>query len=284
MLVSAKADQRVPKPENISSRDNRWLKKFRQALRGGEPTEEGYIGMEGAHLVEEALRSGLEVAAVLVSAGAEHHLELLRQWRGPDASGRGPAIRVLQTSDRLFASVADTQTPQGIAALVRPRAASFDELVRGTAMVAVLCAIQDPGNVGTILRSAEAFGASGAIASRGTANPFSPKSLRASAGSALRLPVLTGAALPVAMAQLRIAGLRLCAACSREGVPPAQVDLRGPVAFFIGAEGTGLPPEVERSADARLLIPLSPAVESLNAAAAASVLFYEAARQRAAAS
>ena len=267
----------LPRLETISSRDNRWLKQFRQALRAGQATEDGYVGAEGIHVVEEALRAGLDIPAILVSSTGERYLEQLAPWLGP-------AVHLLRTTDRLFSGVADTQTPQGVAALVRPRTARFDDIVRGAALVAVLCGIQDPGNVGTILRSAEAFGASGAVASRGTADPYAPKSLRASAGSALRLPILTGASLPILMAQLRVAGLQLCAASAREGAPPAEADLRGPVAFFIGNEGTGVPPEVERSCDQRILIPLSEAVESLNAAVAASILFYEAARQRASAS
>lgn len=264
---------RAPCAETITSRENRWLKKFRHALCAGEATDDGFIGVEGFHLVHEALRTGLEVSAVLVSPAGESHLDGLRQWLG--------SVRLLQTTDRLFTGVAGTEAPQGLAALVRPRTARLDDLLRGAALVAVLCGIQDPGNVGAILRSAEAFGASGVVAAPGTANPYAPKALRASAGSALRLPVVIGAAVPVLMAQLRMAGLRLCAASSREGVPPSQADLRAPVAFLIGNEGAGLPPEVERSADVRVCIPIEAGVESLNAAVAASILFYEAARQRA---
>lgn len=271
--TSARAAAILPAVETILSRENRWLKKFRLTLRGGEPTPDGYVGIEGVRLVEDALRSGLDVAAVLVSASAEPHLERL-------ASLLEPRVRFLRTSDRLFSSAAETQTPQGVAALVRPRPASFDDVVRGTALVVVLAAVQDPGNVGTILRSAEALGATGAIASRGTANPYAPKALRASAGSALRLPVLIGIALPVVLAQLRMANVRLYAASLTGGVAPAEVDLRGPCALLVGNEGAGLPAEAARSADACLRIPLAAPVDSLNAAVAASILLYEAARQR----
>jgi TrmH family RNA methyltransferase len=259
--------------ENITSRENRWLKRFRNALRGAEAGDDGAVGIEGARLVEDALRSGLDVSALLVAASAEQYLENLRPFLPP-------TTRLLRTTDRLFAGVADTQTPQGIAALVRPRAAQFDDLVRGLPLVVILAGVQDPGNVGTILRSAEAFGATGAIATRGTAHPFAPKALRASAGSALRLPLLAGLALPVALAQLRVAGLRLYAASLRGGVSPASVNLRAPAGFIVGNEGAGLPEEIERSADALLRIPIEPPVDSLNAAIAASILLYEAARQR----
>lgn len=274
-----------PETENrLTGHDNRWLKRFRGALRGGEPSPDGFVGVEGVRLVEEALRAGLAVEALLVSAAGERRLDRLRQWIVP-------GMRLLRTTDRLFAGVADTQTPQGVAALVRPRAAGFDDLVRGLPLVVVLVAVQDPGNVGTILRAAAAFGASGAATcawgNLGTANPFAPKALRASAGSALRLPIVHGLALPVLLAQLRVAGVKLYAGCPehRAGAPqpvlsPWEADLRAAAALLVGNEGAGLPPEVERSADALLRIPLAPGVESLNAAAAASVLLYEASRQR----
>lgn len=264
---------RLAAAELITSPDNRWLKRFRRALRQAETSEDGLVGIEGARLVEEALHSRIEVAALLVSASGEEHLSRLRSALPPDAP-------LLHTTDRLFAGVADTQTPQGIAALVRPRATQFDDLVRGLALVVVLAGVQDPGNVGTILRSAEAFGASGVVAAKGTAHPFSPKALRASAGSALRLPVVSGLGLPVVLAQLRMAGLKLYAASLRGTQPPARADLRAPSALIIGNEGAGVPAEIERSADALLQIPIEAPVDSLNAAVAASVLLYEAARQR----
>jgi len=271
----------------LIGRDSRWLKRFRVALRGGEPSRDGLVGIEGARLVEEALRAGLAVEAVLVSTSGERHLDRLAGWSQP-------GVRMLHTSDRLFAGVADTQTPQGVAALVRPRAAAFDDLVRGLPLIVVLISVQDPGNVGTILRAAEAFGATGAATcawgNLGTANPLAPKALRASAGSALRLPVLQGVALPILLAQLRMAGVKLYAACPEHtqdvasgsvgNLNPWEADLHGPVALLVGNEGAGLPPEVERSADALVRIPLAPGVESLNAAVAASVLLYEASRQR----
>jgi TrmH family RNA methyltransferase len=259
--------------EFITSSDNRWLKRFRRALRQAEASEDGMVGIEGVRLVEDALHSRIEVAALLVSSSGEGHLSRIRPALPPDAP-------LLRTTDRLFAGVADTQTPQGIAALVRPRATQFDDLVRGLALVVVLAGVQDPGNVGTILRSAEAFGASGAVAAKGTAHAFSPKALRASAGSALRLPVVSGLALPVALAQLRMAGLKLYAASLRGTLPPARADLRAPSALIIGNEGAGVPAEIERSVDALLQIPIEAPVDSLNAAVAASVLLYEAARQR----
>jgi TrmH family RNA methyltransferase len=152
-------------------------------------------------------------------------------------------------------------------------------------LVVVMAAVQDPGNVGTIVRSAEAFGATGVVTTRGSADPWSPKGLRASAGSGLRFPVLRGMAIPVLLAQLRVAGVKIVAASSHSaGVAAAgadaAADLREAVAIFIGNEGAGLPAEIEHAADGRISIPMSAGVESLNAGVAASVVLYEAARQR----
>jgi len=290
----------------ITSRDNRWLKEFRLALRGGLPTESGFVGVEGVRLVEEALRSACPIEAVLFSeTGERHHERLAALFGRPEI-----AIPILRTTDRLFEGVADTEHPQGVAALVKPRAASFDDLLRTpeaacSPLLVVLAGVQDPGNVGTILRTASAFGATGAVTAAsghsGTASPFSPKALRASAGAALHLPVLAGMSLPILLTQLRVANVRTVAASAHEKqgnspvgaqhaapqlgeiaptLAPWEIDWCEPVALLVGNEGAGLPEEVERSADARIRIPMSSGVESLNAAAAAAVLFYEAARQR----
>ena len=276
----------------LTSRDNRWLKEFRMALRGGLPTEGGFVGVEGARLVEEALRSGCRIQAVLFSEfGERHHQRLSSLIDRPEM-----AFPVLRTTDRLFEGLADTERPQGVAALVHPRENSFDDFVRAplfacAPLLVVLAGVQDPGNVGTILRTAAAFGATGAATAAsgisGTANPFSPKALRASAGAALHLPILAGMSLSILLAQLKVAGVRTLAASvhePREGdqplLAPWQVDWCQPVALLVGNEGSGLTEEVERSADARIRIPMASGIESLNAAAAAAVVFYEAARQR----
>jgi len=277
----------------ITSRDNKWLKSFRAALRGKgpDPAKNEPIGIEGPKLVEEALRSGLEVEALLVSESGERDAAPILKAASETETGI-PRSQILRTTDKLFESVSGTEAPQGVAALFRQPEWGLDDVLHGAGamrgnspLVVVLAAIQDPGNVGTILRSAEAFGATGAIATRGTADPWSPKALRASAGSTLRLPLLRGMAVPVLLAQLRIAGVRIYAASSvrngHAGESPAPADWRQPAAVFVGNEGAGLPPEITRAADAVISIPITDAVESLNAGVAASIVLYEAARQRA---
>ncbi|MGA8145920.1 MAG: RNA methyltransferase [Candidatus Acidiferrales bacterium] len=276
------------------------MKLFRAALRGTGPADGEAIGVEGPKLVVDALRSGLEAEALLLSESAEGELEpILHAASGSEAGV--PRSRILRTTDKLFQSVAGTETPQGVAALFRAPVWEFDDVLRGTAsaegafvggsaLVIVMAGVQDPGNVGTIVRSAEAFGATGAVATRGTADPWSPKALRASAGSALRLPLLRGIAIPVLLAQLKMARVNIYAASghTEESSSPsksntgarANPDLREPAAIFIGNEGAGLPHEVLHSADGTISIPIRSTVESLNAGIAASIVLFDAARQR----
>jgi RNA methyltransferase, TrmH family len=311
--------------EMLSSRENRWLKEFRVALRGGLATASGAVGVEGVRLVEEALTSGCRIEAVLFSESGERWRERLAPLAGSVEVG----FPVLRTTDRLFEGIADTEHPQGVAALVVPRVVTLEELVRGkslqftadssqprkevtqdppskiehgtltarqedggcAALIVVLAGVQDPGNVGTILRTAAAFGATGSVTAAtgqsGTASPYAPKALRASAGAALHLPIVTGMALGILLTQLKVMGIRTVASCAHdEGVglmAPWEVAWREPIALLVGNEGAGLPEEVVRAAEGRIHIPMATRVESLNAGAAAAVVLYEAFRQRKAA-
>jgi TrmH family RNA methyltransferase len=290
------ANMRADPPSNvIMSKDNKWLKLFRTALSGTGPGEGEFIGVEGPKLVEEAVRSGLEAEALLISATGERELEQILRAAGESDAGIS-RDRVLKTSDKMFESVAGTEAPQGVAALFRQPVWGIDGVLRGrpgsggayrvgAPLIIALAGIQDPGNVGAILRSAEAFGATGAVTTRGTTDPWSPKGIRASAGSALRLPLLRGMAAPILLAQLKMHQIKIIATTRRRGsdtvaIAASSGDLRGPIALFIGSEGAGLPSEVEHEANATISIPMSEAVESLNAAVAASLVLYEVARQR----
>jgi TrmH family RNA methyltransferase len=277
----------------ISSRDNRWLKAFRLTLRGGLTTESGSVGVEGVRLVEEALRSTCTVEAVLLSESGERHRQRLASLIDRAELG----FPVLRTTDRLFEGIADTEHPQGVAALVKPREIKLEDLLQvpeggHSPLLVVLAGVQDPGNVGTILRTAAAFGATGAVAAStgqgGTASPFSPKALRASAGAALHLPVMEGMSLAILMTQFKVQKIKTVASCVHEDatgdlkppVCPWEVNWCEPMALLVGNEGAGLPEEVVHGADERIHIPMATRVESLNSAAAAAVLFYEAYRQR----
>lgn len=254
----------------LTSPRNPLLKEVRKAVLRGSVTEQGFCVAEGFHLLDEALRSGCEIAAVFAADSAQPVVE---------ARLRGQAgIRVVSLPADLFRSVASTETSQGVITLVRPPVWSVDDLFRGEPLVMVLDGLQDPGNAGTILRSAEAFGASGVALLKGSVNPYNPKCLRASAGSVFRVPVaaaLEERVLLEAMERYGVALFALSAAGVTE-VGACHFDRR--CALIVGSEAHGI--------GERLLGGAAPAriptlgVESLNAAMAASIALYEARRQR----
>ncbi len=272
----------------ITSKDNKWIKAFRAGLQGSGPSGDEAIAVEGPKLIDDALRAGLEADALLVSESGEAAAQRILLAASTTDYGISPS-RILRTTDKIFSAVAGTETPQGVAALFRQPSIQLKALLgEGVApLVLVLVGVQDPGNVGTAVRSAEAFGATGAIAVRGTADPWSPKAVRASAGSALRLPILRQLAAPEAIAQVKKSKVKIIAAASdttaahsSEAAAAFAGLFCGATALFIGSEGRGLPPAVIAAADATIAIPMAGAIESLNAGVAASILLYEAARQR----
>lgn len=263
------ATERARTARIVQSRHNARVKELRKAF--AQPGR-GLVAIEGELLLGEAMRSGLAVETVFVRSGSEDVLERLAVEAG----------EVLELPADVFASAVETESPQGVAALVAaPRfgvEAIFPE--QGAALVLVMAGLQDPGNAGTLIRSAEAFGASGAVLLPGTVNPWNAKAVRASAGSVFRLPVVS-MGLEEMTAVLRERSVRLLAAAADGDVALSAAGLEGPVAVVIGNEGAGVPAEVMAAADARVAIRCPGPVESLNAAIAGSILLYEAARQRA---
>jgi RNA methyltransferase, TrmH family len=254
-------------PRRIESRQNARVKELRAALQRGMRIRHGQIAIEGEHLVREAVRSGLKVRTLFLTRATE---DLWRDRAWEDAE-------VLLLSEDVFSSAASTEHPQGIAALIDPPQWRLEHMLRGVPLLVIAAALQDPGNLGALIRSAEAFGASGMILLPGTVSLWNAKTLRASSGSAFRLPILAMQASE-AFSALRGSGVRLAAAVAREG--STQPDFAGPVALLVGNEGAGVPEAWLAEADARVTIPCPGPVESLNAAVAGSVLLYEAARQR----
>jgi TrmH family RNA methyltransferase len=257
----------------IEGRHNALVKELRGAFAHGELTPDGYCAIEGMRILEEAIRSGLKFKAVFFRSSAENRAERLL----PQLAVH---VETLLLPDKLFASAVPSETPQGVAALVRCKVFKLEDVL-GKSHAGPLLAIagvQDPGNLGTILRSAEAFGAGGALLGEGTVSPFNSKVIRASAGSVFRLPIVQ-TKLPGILDQMRELGLRLIATSSHKGTPLDQATLTGPLAIFIGSEGAGLPHELLAEMTETVAIPHSPNVESLNAGVAASIVLYEAARQ-----
>jgi TrmH family RNA methyltransferase len=254
----------------VQSKQNGRVKELRATLLRPGRGDADSIGLEGIHLLQEALRSGLELTTVFVAEGHENLLHGLVL---------GDSVEVLALPPDVLSSAVTTESPQPIAALARPRNWAWESLLVPQPLLMILAGIQDPGNLGTILRSAEAFGASGIICLTGTVSRWNAKAMRASAGSVFRLPTLT-ASEDKCFERLHAAGVRTLAALARDAQPLTTHSLADPVALVIGSEGNGLSPELAARCDARITIPCPGPVESLNASVAASVLLYEAARQR----
>lgn len=260
----------------ITSRDNSLLRQAR-AVRDGK--EEGLIFIEGMRLSDEALRSGLLISAVIVSE------ELAHKDKAQQLIEKLQAVseRFAQVSEKLLESISYTKTPQGIVLLAtRPPGDQehFGEGMKDPALVVVMHRINNPVNVGAILRTAEAAGATGTIATRETSDPFSPKSLRGAMGSAFRLPIWTGPTYEETIAWCKAKGmLTVCSDLNAE-VLHDQVDWKQPVALILGPESTGLSEAETEAADLAVKIPMQGKAESLNVAVATGVLLYEAARQR----
>lgn len=259
----------------VSSRQNALVKDLRRAFSRGEPAGDGALAIEGVRIIEEAVRSGLRFQAIIFSeSGRSHAARLL-----PQISSHTEALLL---PDDVFASAVSTETPQGVAALVKLRPAKLEDLLQQVSddlLLVGIAGLQDPGNLGTIIRSAEAFFARGILLGEKTVSHFNPKVVRASAGSLFRQPLI-----PVKLAEsiqaLRQRGVRILATSSHKGVSLPYSDFSGPCMIVIGNEGAGVPAEILSAADELITIPHSPRVESLNAGIAASIVLYEAARQK----
>jgi len=222
-------------------------------------------------LLAEAVRSGIEIATVFFRSGDEAIL---------DRIDLDHAVEIIELPAEVFASAVTTESPQGVAALVVPKAFSLDDILReDDPLIVIAAGLQDPGNLGTLIRSAEAFGAAGVVALPGTVSPWNAKALRASSGSAFRLPII-GASEDEVFSRLRSSGITLLAAVADRGLAASEVDLTKSAALLIGNEGRGLSEDLLNRAEGRVTIPRSGPVESLNAAIAGSILLYEASRQR----
>jgi TrmH family RNA methyltransferase len=274
------------------SDQNPLVKQIRRAVSRGTLTEDGYAVAEGPHLLEEALAARCEIRAVILSELAKPGLvsDLARDTAGL------PEPR--QVSEKTFRSLASTETPQGVLALVKPPAADVAQMFEGDALVVILDGVQDPGNAGAIVRAAEAFGATGAIFLKGSVDPFHPRCLRGSAGSAFRLPIVShfDTDLDPGTTMDNLRALRVFAAMPRPAGTGGRVhetssielgdslieicdaDFNVPCAIVIGGEGRGVGERMAAIATP-VHIPTTK-VESLNAAVAAGILLYEARRQR----
>jgi TrmH family RNA methyltransferase len=261
----------------ITSRDNSLLRRAR-AVRDGKANESIFV--EGLRLCEEALSSRLKIEAAIYSeeiARKERAAELIERLQVSGA-------KTASVSEKLLESISFTKTPQGIVVLAGRPTISEDEFkVRQpvTPVLVLMHGINNPVNVGAIIRTAEAAGVTGIIATTNASDPFSAKALRGAMGSAFRLPIWTGATYAEVLAWCVERGIRTISSDARASRDYTLVDWTRACALIVGPESTGLASNEIEQADETVRIPMKGAVESLNVAVATGILLYEAARQRA---
>jgi TrmH family RNA methyltransferase len=241
-------------------------------VRSGNLLDEEEVLLETPHLIEDAIRSDIAITTVVVELNPRPALQpLLKRVPGN--------ARRYEVTSKLFPQLTSTESSAGILAMAKaPRWKEADLFIAERPLLLVLAGIQDPGNLGTILRSAEAFGASGVLATKGTVSPFNSKAIRASSGTVFRLPVLRDLSPAGVKSLLRRRHVALLASVPRGGKSLDEVDISQPAALALGSEGAGLPRELEEAGQ-RVSIPIATRVESLNVASSASVMLYEIARR-----
>jgi TrmH family RNA methyltransferase len=267
----------APREEVVRSRTNPLFKHLRALKERGVGPEGELCLLEGLKLVEEALAAGVTITEAAVGAKA------VERPAGATvvAALRARGVPVRRLDDRLLGALSDAATSQGVLALARRPPSDEARLFEGTPLILVAVGVQNPGNLGGLLRTAEAAGATGACLLKGCADPFSWKALRGSMGSAFRLPLAEGGGRAEPMLdRLEKRGVRVLATGARGETRYDEADLAAPVALLFGSEGSGLGEEIAGRAVARLRIPLAPPVESLNVGVAAGLVLFEAARQR----
>ncbi len=262
------------------------LKVFRRSLSTGV-TREGWLAIEGPILFEEALdaggylnreRGGTKSGPILRSVLTT---ESQAQRFGDRLERLPDEVEINLVTDTLFERVTHTQTPQGIAAFVELPVYEPDAAMGGRgALVVIACGLQDPGNLGAIMRSAQALGGTAVATLKNTVSPFNPKTVRSSAGAVFRLPVFAAQDSHMLLARLHRLGVTVLATDRHSVVRVSDADLRRPIGVLIGQEAAGLEAGLMQQADERVAIPIRTGMDSMNAAAAASVILYEAARQR----
>lgn len=264
--------------ERITSRQNPTIRRLR-ALAAGDPAMRGTILLDGAHMVSAALAAGrtLELALVAIDDGAIASGEGAALVRALAAAG----TRLIEAPRTVMDAASPVRSTSSIVAVAPAPVWTIADLVRpAPALVLVAVDVQDPGNVGAIVRAADAAGATGVLVAGTSADPLGWKALRGSMGSALRLPVVRSADAVAACDALRAHGLDLLATSPRADLTLYECDLAGPTAILLGGEGRGLRDDVLAAASGRIAIPMREGVESLNVAVAAALVAYEARRQR----
>ena len=262
---------------SISSRQHPIVRAYRQLARQPDATGLRLL-LDGAHLVREAHAAALPLESVVV---AQSHLDQPTEEGALAQALQRAGIEVVSAAEQVFAAVSPVRTPSGIVAIAHRSPTTADAiLLHAQLFVLVVVDVQDPGNLGAVMRVAEAGGATGVIVTGDSANPFSWKAVRGSMGSALRVPIARSPSLDALLLDLATRGAKIIAAVPRDGHDPDAVDWSGRLALVLGGEGAGLDPGVAAAAAERVTIPMAPPVESLNVAVSAAIMMYAARRGR----
>ena len=261
----------------IASRQNPIVRAFRELADAPDATGTRLL-LDGAHLVRDARAAALEFELIAVASsrltGDTDEGDMARSL---ESAGED----VFAVGDAAFTAMSPVRSPSGIVAVARRTPSDASAICRtNNGFILAASDVQDPGNLGALIRAAEAGGVTGILVSGASANPFSWKALRGSMGSALRLPIAAGLPLDSVVRCARASGSRTIASVPRDGRAPEAIDWSGPVVLFLGSEGPGLPAGLLAECDERVTIPMAPPVESLNVAVAGAILIYAARRQR----
>lgn len=264
----------------IASPQNQLIKTVASLKQKKHRDEQGLFAVEGVRLAEELVASDWAAEVCLYTeAGAsqERAKSLLSRLAEKNC-------RTVQVTDSVFAKVSETEKPQGIMIVARQRRWGLCDVLSSASnlLLVVLDGVQDPGNVGTVIRTADAAGATGVVLLKNCADPYSGKTVRSTMGSLFHLPVVSEVTREEFLASLDRNKMRLAVTSLEAALPYYQADLSGATALVFGNEGQGVGPELVTAADSRVIIPLFGQAESLNVAVSAGVILYEAARQRAA--
>jgi len=255
----------------ITSRQHPIVKEFRALARGAGPL----MLLDGWHLLAEAAAARVPVEKIAICGPLTTNEQAIVDRL------RRTGAQVVEVSGSVLNALSPVSAPTGVVASAHiPAVTSNDVLSPAPALVLVAAGLQDPGNAGSIIRSAAAAGATGVVLDDLSADPWGWKALRASMGGAFLVPVVRSRAMPSLMTEWRRAGVRLVATVPRGGTPMYDVDFTPPTAILLGGEGSGLPGDLVNTADVKLSIPMHGAIESLNVAVAAALILYEAQRQR----
>lgn len=263
--------------KRISSRQNPIVRVYRQLAQKPDPIGRRLL-LDGAHLVREAQGAALAFESIVI---AQSHLNRETEEGALAQSLQRDGVDVASAGDQVFAAVSPVRTPSGIVAIAHRHATTTQAILTKARLFAmVVVDVQDPGNLGALMRISEAGGVTGMIVAGDSANPFSWKAVRGSMGSALRLPVARGLSIDAVMQELQKSRTKVIAAVPRKGHDPDAVDWSGRFALLLGGEGQGLSRNVVEAADERVTIPMEPPVESLNVATSAAIMIYAARRGR----